>query len=871
MCIVSQNQLREREILREESHVKAELDHERDENVYEDYPDEQTLRTRFVDQGVLTAAPIDEAIATTNEILNFEDITYDASRKLPTIYPDLTQEERNQLYLDRVWGAWRERREKMLADGKAIYDICMELGMSPDDMEFPSEERYVEAIKYEADIVTSTNTSDYFLLDSELVRRGKEKGGHLTPTGRGSAGSFITNTLLGLSTLDRISFPVKLYPDRFVTAERLMTSLPDIDLNIDDQAPFAEAQTELLGEGHAYPMIAYGTLKTKSAFKLYARAANLEAKIANAISVQIERYERAVQYAEEDDKDLIALDDYVEPKYIPFVENSEPYLGIVVSKSQHPCGYLIYNGDIRSEIGLMRVTGKSTGKSVLCTVIDGATADAFGYVKNDLLVVAVIKVNSRAMERAGLPQYTSQEMILLTAKDAKTWDVFARGWTQGINQCQRPATTQKLMQYKPRELRDLCAFVAAIRPGFKTQINQFLARKRFRYEVSSFDKILRNDSSGSAWMLYQENAMTALNLSGFDMARTYPIIKAISKKKIKVIEAAHDEFSAGFKRYLMENQRVSFANAEKQTELVWKVIEDSSNYSFNASHAGCVSLDALYGAYLKAHYPHTYYEVLLEDYLAKANKPKISEIKQEMQTAYGIQVVPCRFRQDNRKFVIDRERNCVSDSLASIKSVSQQAANVLYKLREHQYETFVDLLTELIEYKGINKTVLDVLIYIDYFAEFGGVKKLQKIAEEFRSGENRYDRKYIPKTKAKRLTALREIERAMADEDVSPSDHVACEILYYGFPMTRDPQAHNDYAIVDVHEGRNISVKLYNMRTGTFGSAKIPKQVFEMTRVNAGDVIHVGAWKTKPAYGYASGVRVKLPFKEVWISEYCFA
>ena len=55
----------------------------------------------------------------------------------------------------------------------------------------------------------------------------KKKGGVHTPTGRGSGGSFFTNTLLGLSTLDRFELPVHLYPERFVTADRLKTSLPD--------------------------------------------------------------------------------------------------------------------------------------------------------------------------------------------------------------------------------------------------------------------------------------------------------------------------------------------------------------------------------------------------------------------------------------------------------------------------------------------------------------------------------------------------------------------------------------------------------------------------------------------------------------------
>ena len=36
---------------------------------------------------------------------------------------------------------------------------------------------------------------------------------------------------------------------------------------------------------------------------------------------------------------------------------------------------------------------------------------------------------------------------------------------------------------------------------------------------------------------------------------------------------------------------------------VWQIIEDATSYGFNSSHAVCVALDSLYGAYLKAHFP----------------------------------------------------------------------------------------------------------------------------------------------------------------------------------------------------------------------------------------------------------------------------
>lgn len=80
------------------------------------------------------------------------------------------------------------------------------------------------------------------------------------------------------------------------------------------------------------------------------------------------------------------------------------------------------------------------------------------------------------------------------------------------------------------------------------------------------------------------------------------------------------------------------------------------------SHAVCVALDSLYGAYLKAHYPLEYYTTLLSHYAEKGDKDRIAQAKDEMRKGFGIRIAPCRFRQDNRDFYIDRTSNTISDA-----------------------------------------------------------------------------------------------------------------------------------------------------------------------------------------------------------------
>lgn len=300
----------------------------------------------------------------------------------------------------------------------------------------------------------------------------------------------------------------------------------------------------------------------------------------NIVSEQLEEYETELKNAGDDEE--IDVYDFVDESYREYVEGAKAYLGIVVSKSQAPCGYLIYNGDIRSEIGLIRVVSKTTKKSVLCTVIDGYTADEFGYVKNDLLKVDVVQVNYAAMKEAGLPVLTSKQIIELTRNDRATWELLAKGYTVGINQCERSATRQKLMQYRPQNLTELSAFVAAIRPSFKSKVQDFLDRQHFDYGIGALDALLQMPEMDSSWILYQEQIMGVLGYAGFPMDQAYSIIKAIGKKHPEVVKPLRERFDEGFALRMAEDEHVSLKEARERAEGVWQIIDDATAYGFNA-------------------------------------------------------------------------------------------------------------------------------------------------------------------------------------------------------------------------------------------------------------------------------------------------
>lgn len=126
-------------------------------------------------------------------------------------------------------------------------------------------------------------------------------------------------------------------------------------------------------------MISYGTYKTSAAWKMYAKSQDVEFAIANEVSKQIARYENALKHAsEDDDADEIDIMDYIEPEYREIFSKSEIYQSIITSWSIAPCAYLLYQGDIPSEVGLVRI------KDNLCCLMDKFWADDYHFLKNDL-------------------------------------------------------------------------------------------------------------------------------------------------------------------------------------------------------------------------------------------------------------------------------------------------------------------------------------------------------------------------------------------------------------------------------------------------------------------------------------------------------
>lgn len=704
-------------VLRDDLLASKGVHYDGEENWFMDYPDDTILRNRFMQQQIFTEDEITKAMNNTDIALDFCD--YDGIRvftkdiKLPSLYPNKTQEEKNKIYSDLI----DEKLEDYLVN-------------IPKD----KQQEYKDGVASEVQTYIDTGMVDYPLLDYAIVKKAVEKGCLVTSTGRGSAVGYFTNTLCGFSKVDRFTSAIKLYPERFISTTRILEtkSLPDIDLNTGTPDILEEAQKEVMGERHAVPMIAFGTLKKKSAFKIYAKSQNMEFELANKISEQISKYDEAVKLAEDDEKDEIKIEDYVDKKYLPYLEQSEKYWGIVSDKKKAPSAFLLYDGDIRREIGLIKCKSESTKKEYITCCIDGAIAENYKFLKNDILKVDVVLLIAKVFQRIGIDSFNVNELIKKVTVDEKVWDLYAKGYTLGLNQVEKEGSTKKCMNYKPHNVSELSAFVAAIRPGFKSMYDKFERREDFKWGISSLDNLLRTKELPVSFLFFQEQVMSVLNYAGFPMDECYGIIKAIAKKHPEKVKPLKEKFIEGFKNKLILDENLSEKDAQSNAEKVWTIVNDNCGYGFNSSHAFCMALDSLYQAWQKANYPYEFYEVLLNHYSEKGNKEKVAALKQEMKRAFNIESGDYKFGKDNRGFIADKTNHVIYPSMKAIKGFNNQLSEELYTLSQScVYNNFVDLLIDITEKTSCNSRQLDILIKLDYFSDFGETAKLLYITDKF--------------------------------------------------------------------------------------------------------------------------------------------
>ena len=497
--------------------------YEEENNFILDYPDYDEIVKRYEIQGVLNKNQIKDALENTLVFENIDCSNYiNDDIKLPSIS-------------DNPNGALKEILNNSWENIKS---------------EIPIENRpkYIDAIRYEMDIIEKTNMANYFLIDYYIAKIAREKyNGVLTKTGRGSAPSFYTTRLLDLTNIDRLAAPITLFPTRFMSIERILgaRSMPDIDLNSADAEPFIKASKDLLGEENCEWMISWKPLQESSGFRLYCKAIGLDINEYNDVAKDLDKYKEDKKWGE-------------------LIEKSKPFIGVIEGISESPCSMCLGTENLRKAIGLVR-----TPNDKICCMLDGYNCDKYKYLKNDYLTVTVWAIIRDVCKLANIPIPTIRELDKLL--DEKTFDIYKEGLTCSINQADSNYATGLVKKYAPKSLAEMSAFVAIIRPGCASLLDDFIARKEYTTGVKELDNLLEDSEHR---LIYQESIMKYLIWLGIPETGSYDIIKKIAKKKFKEKELKElkDKLIKGWEKQV---------GREEGFEETWKVVEDAARYSFN--------------------------------------------------------------------------------------------------------------------------------------------------------------------------------------------------------------------------------------------------------------------------------------------------
>ncbi|HDK7314129.1 TPA: PHP domain-containing protein [Clostridium botulinum] len=801
-----------------------------------DYPDYDTIVERYKKQGILNEEDILEAINNTLIFEKAENITLiNTDIKLPSISKDCNKELK-----EMIAKSWCKEYENIHKNKISEYE---------------------EAIQYEMNIVEKTHMEDYFILDKKIVELAEKKyEGRLTNTGRGSAPSFYINKLLGLTDIDRLDAPVPLFPTRFMSVERILgaKSLPDIDLNTADREPFIQATKDLLGEENCAWMIAWKPLQKSSAFRLYCKS----------LGMHISEYDEIAKN----------LDKYIgDDKWGKIIEDSKPFIGVIESISESPCSMLLYDKNVAQHIGLIKIKNKITGIEKMCCLLDGYNCDKFKYLKNDYLSVTVWSIIKQVCELANINIPTIKELNALL--DEKTYAIYKKGLTCTINQVDSDWATHLAKDYKMGSVAEASAFVASIRPGFASLLDNFIKRKPYTTGVNDLDEILKDSYH---YLLYQESIMKYLIWLGISENVTYDIIKKIAKKKFK--EAELEELKNNLKKGWI-NQ----VGSENGFEVTWQVVEDASHYSFNASHSLSYAYDSLYGAYLKSHYPLEYYSIVLNEY--SGDSDRTNKLTNELEY-FNIKIKPPKFRYSSGKYMPNKETNTIYKGIGSIKYCNEKIGEELYNLRQNKYDSFLEAMKDVLYKTSIDMRQLEILIKLNFFSEFG---KTKRILDTFNIFTNIYNKKQFNKNKLPSpltenlvrkysnketeklfkdidmFSLMKELIDALPNEDISIQEIFETELEYVGYISYIDKSYNDNTVLVSGIEKNRYGTPfttLYKLNDGTSATLKVDKKYFYEKPLSQYDMIYINDIKEKSKRRKVDGKWVVLDEKEFILNNY---
>ena len=674
----------------DKKHVKGRDILQRAKNIHFDNEDGWDLTFKSYDeliesykqQNSLPMFVILEAMENTNRIADMiEEFTMDKSYKYPKLYDnseDVLKQKINE-------GVIRTGIDKL-----------------------PNyETEYLPRIYSELETYKHNGAVDFLLLDENIKTWGRE---HDIYPGysRGSCSGSLICYLLGITDVDSVLH--KLNFERFMNTERV--SLADIDTDWQPNQREAIKDYVYSMEGlYCADIITFNTVALKGSIRDCARALKIDLSIVNDICENIN--DDNIESYREQYKELF--------EYVDIVN------GTVVSIGTHPCGQVVSPIPLDENMGLLTL---ATCKNPV-TMLNMKEIDSLNYVKLDILGLDNIQIINETCKLAGIERLTPQNV---DDNDEAVWQSIKED-TLGIFQWDGSGsyyikdlfsdeTIKRIKEVYPdfRYIDLMACGNGAIRPAGASYRDE-LAQGIFRDNGHKALNDLLAPTLG--YLVYQEQIIAFLNqFCGYTMGEADIVRRGFAKKT--GTEQFIPQIKSGFIKTMKEKYEVEEEESEHIVESFIQVIEDASSYLFSLNHSLPYSYIGYICGYLRYYYPLEFMTVVLnvcKDHAEKTNKA-IDYVKK-----HDMVIKPPKFRYSRAEYFMDKETNSIYKGMASIKYMNAQVSEELYRLKDNQYNNFMDLLIDVYDKTSINSRQLSILIVIDFFEEFGKSQKLLDIVE----------------------------------------------------------------------------------------------------------------------------------------------
>lgn len=567
-----------------------------------------------------------------------------------------------------------------------------------------TDSSYIERLEYELETLENLGFTDYILLVWDVINFCK-KNSIPTGLGRGSAAGSLVLFLIGVTGMDPIRY--ELFFERFVSKVRAKKKVVDgityldgslmVDVDIDvcyyNRKKILEYLDEKF-EGKTAKIPTLNALKSRMCIKECGKI------VSELTETEVTKISRLIPEVFNQPKSF--ADSYEEvPEFKKWSDaNEETYKialkleGLVKNKSVHASAIALTHDPLEEScpIELTKEKDFISAYNMDYVSISSVKLDILGLrcvsVVNDVCDLAKIK-----MEDINL----NDPFIYQNLQDLKT--------PHGLFQIEANTNFRVCQKVKPRNLEELSAVLALARPGALDYTDQYANyTNNDTYDVIHpfFEDIL---STTGGVCLYQEQMMKMAHKVGFTLDEAEILRRIVGKKKVSEVRK--------WKKKIKEKVKQNNLDPEI-ADVLWKVLEDSANYSFNKSHSIAYAATAAMTVYLKFKYPKEFFLALLKMSRHEPQPiPEISRIHREM-NALNVKLLPPHLIKSKMDFSIEGDN--IRFGLLSVKGISDKSIEKLQKFK-NEYSTKFEIF-EAAKKAGIGIGVLCALIQAGAFDGF---------------------------------------------------------------------------------------------------------------------------------------------------------